>query len=1102
MAQTYSAGLSNHHQGQYFPQQYVQAPFANNVVVPPGTYLPGTPLTVGSHNVIVERYLSEGGFAHVYVVRLSTIINGTDLAVLKRVAVPDRENLGILRVEVDTMKRLKGHRNIVTYIDSHASHLKTGGYEVFLLMEYCSGGGLIDFMNTRLQNRFTESEILKIFSDVTEGVACMHYLDPPLLHRDLKVENVLISSTGHFKICDFGSSSGIINPGTTAQECRIIEDDIQRHTTMQYRSPEMVDVYRGLPIDEKSDIWALGVFLYKLCYYITPFEEQGQMAILHSLFKFPPHPQYSNRIKRLIKAMLQETPRDRPNIYLVVKETCSMRGVEIPIRNKYSYNAAEDSRRMPPPQSFKQANSSSSLVNVIKYEQSTVQRQTIPNIKPMRRGRLPPPGSAEPAIPTKQPPSPVSYRTDSKTLYPERISSQTNQPYPAYGSYEQHSQSSPDVSSSSHDQPSVSTTSTTTVLGRSLSKGHLHQPQPNRPVMVPSSSPVASPDLSVSNDFAADSKYARPNYVSTGTSTDDYLASRSRSESRSSIRDHSTIRAPSREVTPSASRRPSLDVNRSASFYRRPPSSNSIRSRPVSMFIDSSMDFLRNLGGRSGATSPANSIHSNTETYLHPAITGQSQTSEHIESNLEFLKSLDTGASTGSLSNFANDHLSSTNDKRNFSSGSGKHAKRSSISFSATKKLSGKFGEAFKVFEASSVDRPASPEKKKDFKFPGLRRSSSTRSSKNFFVKNTANIKPLNESEGDHDLSVSVETTGSGKSWEVKSQEVPSPVRDAFEQRRISQEEKRSQLPAATKPTSNIPVQVANEQKSISPISRQADLQDQQQQQQQQPSRRPRATSIQNRVQNLLAQSQSAPVIRTASGYGRYSDSNPAPQVSNDVSIKPLKRAETIGDVPDSKVLETYVVIEPISDLDIDRLNSTRAADKNELNSRASSSRFKSGHGVQDLAVQQTLLKARHAPHQSTSHIEIHKPQLFSKHQKHQSHRSEAGILPVRTAADIDLKHGPVRKPPPPPKPEKLKTGTPSPRRTARPASVTASNASSTFTSSQLQLRHDKDARSAKGQGEWVEEFNQEFPEISPDELEYLTNRVTLNDDDQAYDYI
>ncbi len=269
----------------------------------PGTFAPGTKVQVGSHRVIVEKYLSEGGFAHVYVVRVPK--DGgqrSDVAVLKRVAVPDKEALASMRTEVETMKKLKGHTHIVTYIDSHASQLKGGGYEVFLLMEYCEGGGLIDFMNTRLQYRLTEPEILKIFSDVAEGVACMHYLRPPLLHRDLKVENVLISGSTSptYKLCDFGSAAPPRPAAKTAAEGRLIEDDVQRHTTLQYRSPEMVDVYRKQPIDEKSDIWALGVLLYKLCYYTTPFEEQGQMAILNATFKYPAHPNFSERTKKLI----------------------------------------------------------------------------------------------------------------------------------------------------------------------------------------------------------------------------------------------------------------------------------------------------------------------------------------------------------------------------------------------------------------------------------------------------------------------------------------------------------------------------------------------------------------------------------------------------------------------------------------------------------------------------------------------------------------------------------------------------------------------------------------------------------------------------------
>ena len=301
MSTTFSPGFAASPRPPAYNAAAAFVPAASNA--PSGTFAPGTKVQVGGHRVVIEKYLSEGGFAHVYLVRLPKAIHGDDGAVLKRVAVPDKETLASMRTEVETMKKLQGRRHIVTYIDSHASQLKGGGYEVFLLMEYCNGGGLIDFMNTRLQNRLTEPEILKIFSDVSQGVAWMHYLKPPLLHRDLKVENVLITSSGAsrlYKLCDFGSAAPPRPAATSAQEGRLIEDDVQRHTTLQYRSPEMIDVYRKQPIDEKSDIWALGVLLYKLCYYKTPFEEQGQMAILNASFKYPGYPSFSDRLKKLI----------------------------------------------------------------------------------------------------------------------------------------------------------------------------------------------------------------------------------------------------------------------------------------------------------------------------------------------------------------------------------------------------------------------------------------------------------------------------------------------------------------------------------------------------------------------------------------------------------------------------------------------------------------------------------------------------------------------------------------------------------------------------------------------------------------------------------
>ncbi|KAK4169473.1 Serine/threonine-protein kinase ppk30 [Cladorrhinum sp. PSN259] len=370
---------------------------------PAGTFAPGTKIQVGEHRVVIQKYLSEGGFAHVYLVKLPTPVNGTDLAVLKRVAVSDKESLRGMRIEVETMKKLKGHKAIVTYIDSHASELRGGGYEVFLLMEYCNGGGLIDFMNTRLQHRLTEPEILKIFCDVSEGVACMHYLRPPLLHRDLKVENVLITVTGSskkFKLCDFGSAAAPRPAPTTVVECRLMDEDVQKHTTMQYRSPEMVDVYRKQPIDEKSDIWALGVLLYKLCYYTTPFEEQGQLAILNASFKYPSYPVFSDRLKALIGWMLRENQTSRPNIYQVLREACSMQGREPPVKDIYSGKSQAD------PKQQKQIRADTTVaspptVGAVFSPTITQQQPVVPEVERMRRGRLPAQTAPAPVPPPK-----------------------------------------------------------------------------------------------------------------------------------------------------------------------------------------------------------------------------------------------------------------------------------------------------------------------------------------------------------------------------------------------------------------------------------------------------------------------------------------------------------------------------------------------------------------------------------------------------------------------------------------------------------------------------------------------------------------------------
>ncbi|AET38813.1 Ark/Prk/Nak family serine/threonine-protein kinase Ecym_3323 [Eremothecium cymbalariae DBVPG len=306
--------------------------------LPQDSFQPGTVLTVGSHKVKVVKYLTSGGFAQIYCCEvISPDSKVKDVACLKRVHVPDKQSLNTLRAEVDAMKLLRGNKHIVSYIDSHASKsvLNNGSYEVVLLMEYCSRGGLISFMNTRLQDRLKEFEVLRIMNQVVQGILAMHALQPPLIHRDIKIENVLIAENGDCKVCDFGSVCGVIRPPKNTYELSYVQHDILKNTTAQYRAPEMIDLYRGFSVDEKSDIWALGVFLYKLCYYTTPFEKTGEVAILKANFQFPSYPQYSNRLKNLITVMLAENPIHRPNSCQVLEEVCRIQGQPCPVKNFY-----------------------------------------------------------------------------------------------------------------------------------------------------------------------------------------------------------------------------------------------------------------------------------------------------------------------------------------------------------------------------------------------------------------------------------------------------------------------------------------------------------------------------------------------------------------------------------------------------------------------------------------------------------------------------------------------------------------------------------------------------------------------------------------------
>ncbi|XP_033015042.1 AP2-associated protein kinase 1 isoform X10 [Lacerta agilis] len=294
----------------------------------PGSGYIGRVFNIGRCQVTVDEVLAEGGFAIVFLVRTS---NGMKCA-LKRMYVNNEHDLQVCKREIQIMRDLVGHKNIVGFIDSSINSVSSGDvWEVLILMDFCRGGQVVNLMNQRLQTGFTESEVLQIFCDTCEAVARLHQCKSPIVHRDLKVENILLHDRGHYVLCDFGSATNKFqNP--QLEGVNAVEEEIKKYTTLSYRAPEMVNLYSGKLITTRADIWAMGCLLYKLCYFTLPFGE-SQVAICDGNFTIPDNSRYSQDMHCLIRYMLEPDPDKRPEIYQVSYFAFKLAKRECPVQN-------------------------------------------------------------------------------------------------------------------------------------------------------------------------------------------------------------------------------------------------------------------------------------------------------------------------------------------------------------------------------------------------------------------------------------------------------------------------------------------------------------------------------------------------------------------------------------------------------------------------------------------------------------------------------------------------------------------------------------------------------------------------------------------------
>ncbi|CAM0950845.1 unnamed protein product [Alopecurus aequalis] len=259
----------------------------------PSGGLEGRTIDVGNVKVHVRESIAEGGFSCVYLAR--DLANPAKQYALKHVIVQDRESLDLIQKEITVMRSLKGHPNVVTLV-AHAILDMGHGREAFLVMEFCEKS-LVSALESRGAGFFDEDKIALIFRDVCNAVFAMHCQTPPIAHRDLKAENVLLGADGAWKLCDFGSVSTNHKCFDKPEERGIEEDIIRKHTTPAYRAPE-----------------ALGCLMYRICYLKSAFDGESKLQVLNGNYRIPELPKYSSSITSLIEEMLQSSPDARPDI--------------------------------------------------------------------------------------------------------------------------------------------------------------------------------------------------------------------------------------------------------------------------------------------------------------------------------------------------------------------------------------------------------------------------------------------------------------------------------------------------------------------------------------------------------------------------------------------------------------------------------------------------------------------------------------------------------------------------------------------------------------------------------------------------------------------
>ena len=189
------------------------------------------------------------------------------------------------------------HKNICTIHDIDETEV----YQIFIVMDYYEGRTLQDLADN---GQVALEKVIDITMQIAEGMKAAH--EKGIVHRDIKPANIIITNNGEVKIMDFGlaklaGQTLLTRAGSTVG-------------TTAAMSPEQA---RGEEVDHRTDIWSLGVVLYRLLAGQWPFRGDHEQAIIYSILNEEPEMISGLRselpcgIIQVVEKLLQKPPTDR-----------------------------------------------------------------------------------------------------------------------------------------------------------------------------------------------------------------------------------------------------------------------------------------------------------------------------------------------------------------------------------------------------------------------------------------------------------------------------------------------------------------------------------------------------------------------------------------------------------------------------------------------------------------------------------------------------------------------------------------------------------------------------------------------------------------------